>query len=475
MYCLKVDEIATVAKDVENEGINFSHLSTDLIDHICCEIESYMNKGISFTEAYSQVKLKFGIKGLRHIQQDTLMLIDKNYRIMKNSMKTIGVIALALMAFAALFKIMHWPFSGPMLVLSFFIISFVFFPALLYVMFRDVNQKQQAIIYIVAFISGLIFMSGVLFKIMHWPFAQLLFFPGLALITYLLIPLIIVMKLKKLQVNKSVFLTGMISLMIVLTGLIFKINHWGGAGVMLVAGAVFMIVVFLPMYYYLEVRKSENLRIDFLFGIVAITYFIVFTSLQSLPKDKDMMIDFNFQSKSYDLNSSILNDANKGILNQKKPDKAIQLANQADIIDSELEDIKLQVIQRQFNINRKEAIALSKKNIYIDDNENDVAFLLPKYNPNSPLPKLKNDFEDFNKIYILVVSDSLNNNVVVNQIFNTDKKFITNLNRMADWEEYCLMDFPPAVALNAISFWQYNISLAENKALSMLVNNSKIN
>ena len=257
MYLLKVDDIAKVTKDVENEGINYSHLSTDLVDHICCEIESYMNHGISFTEAYEQVKTKFNIKGLRHIQQDTLMLIDKNYRIMKNSMKTIGVVALAIMAFSALFKIMHWPFAGPMLVLSFFLITCVFFPALLYVMYRDVNQKQQAFLYIVSFMSGLVFMSGVLFKIMHWPFAQLLFFPGLALITYILIPLIIVTRIKKLKVNKTVFVTGLISLMVLLTGLILKINHWPGAGVMLVAGAVFLIVVFLPMYYYLEVRKSE--------------------------------------------------------------------------------------------------------------------------------------------------------------------------------------------------------------------------
>jgi hypothetical protein len=475
MYCLKVDEIATVAKDVENEGINFSHLKFDLVDHICCEIESYMNRGISFAEAYGQVRQKFGIKGLRHIQQDTLMLIDKNYRIMKNSMKTIGVVALAIMAFSALFKIMHWPFAGPMLVLSFFLITCVFYPALLYVMYRDVNQKQQAFLYIAAFISGFAFMSGVLFKIMHWPFAQLLFFPGLALITYILIPMIIVTRIRNLKVNKTVFLIGLISLMGLLTGLIFKINHWGGAGVLLVAGAIFLIVVFLPMYYYLEVRKSEKLRIDFLFGIVAITYFIVFTFLQSLPQGKDRMIDFNFQVKSYDLNSSVLNDANMGILAQNSPDKAVQLANKADLIHSELEDIKLQIIQRQFNVNKEEAIALLKKNVYIDDNENNVAFLLPEFNTNSPLPKLKKDFEDFNRIYILVMSDSLNHNVVVNQIFNTDKKFITSLNRLANWEEYCLMDFPPAAALNTLSFWQYNVRLAENKALSMLVNNPKTN
>ena len=113
MCLLTNEQVAIVTDDVKNEGINYSHLMIDLIDHVCCDVEERMNHGISFTQAYELVKKELGIRGLRHIQQDTLMLIDKNYRIMKNSMKAIGVISLALMAFGALFKIMHWPFAGP--------------------------------------------------------------------------------------------------------------------------------------------------------------------------------------------------------------------------------------------------------------------------------------------------------------------------------------------------------------------------
>ncbi len=113
MYLLTDEQVTIVTKDVENEGINYSHLMIDLVDHVCCDVEERMNQGISFSQAYEQVKKEFGIKGLRHIQKDTLMLIDKNYRIMKNSMKTIGVISLALMAFGALFKIMHCLLLAP--------------------------------------------------------------------------------------------------------------------------------------------------------------------------------------------------------------------------------------------------------------------------------------------------------------------------------------------------------------------------
>ena len=298
MYLLKFDDIAKVTKDVENEGINYSHLGADLVDHICCEIESYMYNGISFTEAYEQVKMKFNIKGLRHIQQDTLMLIDKNYRIMKNSMKTIGVLALALMAFGALFKIMHWPLAGIMLAISFVFLIFVFFPALLYVIYRDVNERKEAIIYIVGFIGGAMFCAGVLFKIMHWPFTNFLLFPGLALITYVLIPLIIILRFRKLKVNKSVFVIGLISLIIALTGLIFKIQHWPGALILLDLGGILMVLVFMPLFYVTEVKKSEIMRLDFIFGIIMITYFLTFTFLISLSVSSDLSYVFNSQVKS---------------------------------------------------------------------------------------------------------------------------------------------------------------------------------
>ncbi len=475
MYLLKVDEIAKVAKDVENEGINYSHLSTDLVDHICCEIEDYMNNGISFTEAYELVKKKFNIKGLRHIQQDTLMLIDKNYRIMKNSMKTFGVLALALMAFGAMFKIMHWPMAGLMLAISFVFLICVFFPALLYVIYRDVNEKKEAIIYIVAYISGSIFIAGVLFKIMHWPFTNFILFSGMALLTYVLIPLIIIMRISKMKTNKSVFLIGLISLIVMLTGLIFKIQHWPFAAILLDMGGILLVLLFIPSFYSSIVKKSEKLRLDFIFGIIMITYFLTFTFLISLSGGMDVNIVFNSQVKSYATNALYFAKENEELKNASNSTLTIELVNQADLINQQIEEIEIRIVQNYLTVNEAEALKIIRSTESIGEIQANVNFLLSENNPDSPLPQLKTDIERFNKLYSTIIKDSLKMNLSPNQIFDTEKGRLDDNKKPLSWEKSNFWNCTPAAAINKLSFWQYNIRLAENKALSTLVINPKSN
>ncbi|MFN8254239.1 MAG: hypothetical protein U0W24_01035 [Bacteroidales bacterium] len=469
MYCLDDNQLATVTRDVEKEGINFSHLSTDLVDHICCEIENYMYQGISFSESYDLVKKKFGIKGLRQIQQDTLLLIDKNYRIMKNSMKTIGTISLAVMAFGVLFKIMHWPYSGILLVFGFIILALLFLPALLYVMYRDVNQKKHLVVYIAANLGGIVFLAGVLFKIMHWPYAQFLFFPGLAMITYLLIPLIIYAQILNKKTNQTVLLTGLISLMVVLTGLLFKINHWPFSGHLLIIGSVFLVLVFLPLYYMLEISKSNTFRADFVFGIIAMAFFIIFTFLQSLPKDYGVFDQLAPTTNSYKESAAYLQKKNFSITEKTKNKILKSLSSQADLTCNKMEDIKVQIVMNYLNVPAKKAIDLLNSNSFYGGSENDVSFLLPEFNDQSSLIALKKEINQFKELYTILSKDSNGN-----QLFDTGRKFIPRLNKQADWEEYCLMEYQPDPAINAISLWQLNIRLAEYKAISEYLKSENI-
>jgi len=475
MCLLTEEQLAIVVSDVKNEGINYSHLSTDLIDHVCCDVELHMDQGISFELAYERVKGEFGIKGLRRIQQDTLMLIDKNYRIMKSSMKLTGALALALMAFGALFKVMHWPMAALMLLISFAFTTFVFFPALLYVMYKEVNKKKQAAVYLFAFVSGAAFITSVLIKILHWPGGNLLFFAGLGIMAYVLIPLIIITRIKKLKINKSVFLIGLISLMIFLTGMIFKIMQWPGASILLTLGGALLVIGFIPLFYVVEVRKSEKPRVDFLFGIIALTYFIVLSFLLNFVNSQAALIDFNYQDKSYRQSAYYLAQQNANLLNSFDVMRAVQLSKQADKVYDEIEEVKLMIIQSSYEVNKEDAIILNKTNDPILHKTISVNYLLPQYNSEMPLSNLKKEIKSFNKLYSTLFADSLEKKLVANELLIIKKRSVSDAGKLSTWENYYFADRPPATALNTLSFLQYNIRLAENKALLALVTNPKSN
>ena len=55
---LSLHHIDQICRDISRQEITFSHLLEDLIDHVCCDVEDEMRKGMSFTDAYQRVKQK---------------------------------------------------------------------------------------------------------------------------------------------------------------------------------------------------------------------------------------------------------------------------------------------------------------------------------------------------------------------------------------------------------------------------------
>ncbi len=80
---LSIAQTDYIIEQVKGEQISLSHLQDELIDHICCDIEMEMEQGLPFNEAYKRVQTRIGNRGLQKVQEDTLFLIDKNYKTSK--------------------------------------------------------------------------------------------------------------------------------------------------------------------------------------------------------------------------------------------------------------------------------------------------------------------------------------------------------------------------------------------------------
>ncbi len=289
--CLDQQQLQIVEEYVQEAGINYSHLEEDLVDHLCCDIESRMREGIPFHEAYKEVQHQAGYNTLSEIQRDTLFLIDKNYRMMKKSMKTLGIIALVVMALGSIAKIMHWPGASILLTLSFLVVGIIFYPAVLYVLYKEYYDKKKVYIPVLAFIGGLAFMWGVLFKIQHWPGAGILMTAG----EFLLIVLLAIIGLSTLsrqKKNRWVNVTGTIAAIGLATGLLFKIQHWPGAAVILMLSLILFFMVFIPGYTYKKFSKANFVDNRFIFIIFAVSMIAILTTLVSIRVSEDVLRDY---------------------------------------------------------------------------------------------------------------------------------------------------------------------------------------
>jgi hypothetical protein len=348
MYELSIKNINYLAGEVRNSGITYSHLLDDLIDHVCCDVEYEMKQGLPFERAYEKVRQKIGFDGLQQIQDDTLYLIDKNYRTMKKTMRIFGVLAPILMAFGGLFKIMHWPTAGILLVLGFFFMTCFFLPSAIYISYKEISHRTRKWTHIIGFFGVFLLAVSFLFKIMHWPGAGFALLGGAFFTSFVFIPLLLVHKLKEPGsiVPKYVYVIAFIGFIAQLVGFSFKIMHWPGAGILFFCGIILFVFIALPVYVFKRYKESNNIEGSFIYIILAVVWFIMPTTLISLNLEK-RILNANIETESI-LNHDIqLMQMHNRLLVKNLSGNAhvVKINKDANALFNDIQGIKVDVVK----------------------------------------------------------------------------------------------------------------------------------
>ena len=274
---LNLYHIDQIARDINREEISFSHLLEDLIDHVCCDVEYEMQKGMDFSEAYKKVKQKMGPHRLKEIQKETLYLVDTKYRNMKNLMKISGIAGTILFGFAAMFKIQHWPLAGVLMTLGALTLVFAFLPSALSVLWKETHNTKRLLLFISAFLSGACFISGTLFKIQHWPLAGSILTLGALFGILFFIPALLANRLNdsESKSKRGAYILGATGSMLYVAGLLFKIQHWPLAALFMVTGMILLVIIALPLYTWKTWKEESHISPKFIFLIAGFLLIII--------------------------------------------------------------------------------------------------------------------------------------------------------------------------------------------------------
>ena len=177
---LSEKEIRRLNREIEKQGLTYTELQQELLDHLCCDVEAEMEEGLEFVKALEKVRKEMGKDRIQQIQEETLLLINQKYRMMKKFMYILGMIAPAMLITGTIFKIQHWPGAGVLLMLSLFMLGAIYLPVFVMVKIRDTRKEGKKVnipMYIAGLIAGIIFIAGAMFKIQHWPGAGIMIMP----------------------------------------------------------------------------------------------------------------------------------------------------------------------------------------------------------------------------------------------------------------------------------------------------------
>jgi hypothetical protein len=190
MHKVTDEQIDFILDDIAKRGIETEDVRYNILDHVCCIIENEMPAGQDFFEFYRNTIARFYKDELREIEEETRELITfKYFYAMKRTLKITGAVTIILCLLGSLFKFMHWPGAGIMLVLSLGFFALVFIPLNIIMKFKDEKEKTNKLLITFGFILGMSMTMGMLFKIFHWPFANILMFGSLGIFALIYVPL----------------------------------------------------------------------------------------------------------------------------------------------------------------------------------------------------------------------------------------------------------------------------------------------
>ena len=226
MHKITEDEIDFILEDIIANGVVIEDLQYNLLDHICCIIENEKSDNEEFHEFYKKVVPRFFKKDLKEIQEETEVLLTfKNYFAMKNTLKITGIASAILTVLGAVLKTFHLPGAGVAIILGGLFFSLVFLPLMIVLKFKDEESKTDKWVFSIGFLLAILITVGIIFKLMHWPYANIMMFSGLTTFVFGYVPLYFLTRIRRPELRFNTIVNAV--LMMACGGMLYSLQDLG--------------------------------------------------------------------------------------------------------------------------------------------------------------------------------------------------------------------------------------------------------
>lgn len=178
---LSPEQEKIIEEYVDSQNLKIRTLRDDIIDHLCCVVESELDKDQSFQQLLDKAIVDLAPNGLIEIQHTTVFLLNsKRIIIMKKLMYLIGLIGSITLTAGVTFKLLRMPYGTEFFMAGCLILLLVFMPLLAIDRYKVALSKAISVRLkiILGFVAAGLTGFSVLFKLMHLMGADLLLMLG---------------------------------------------------------------------------------------------------------------------------------------------------------------------------------------------------------------------------------------------------------------------------------------------------------
>jgi hypothetical protein len=184
---------------------------------MCTIIENEMSENDDFHSFFYSILPRFFHDNLHEIEMETIQLIhQQKFKHMKKTLGYVLAFSTFLLVTGSLFKILHLPGAAMLIVSSLpLLIIGAVLTALISMKHQTIPKTQKTLTTLITLIVFL-FAFGGIFKVQHWPFANILMLLSVALLCLAYVPMYIVQQRKT---SSDTWLVGLNSFLFLLAGI----------------------------------------------------------------------------------------------------------------------------------------------------------------------------------------------------------------------------------------------------------------
>jgi hypothetical protein len=161
MACLTKEQIDFIRSDLKSRNVSRSFLFEEWFDHVCCDVETLLNRGMPFEDAYRKVAGESSDVEIRTAHRDVEQFLDHRYVGIKK------LLLFAFLVFAASWAINLKGAGNWIGLASFFVLAVVYLRISLDFLGKRFAHRINMLLSILSFLSFLGTLSGILLLFLY--------------------------------------------------------------------------------------------------------------------------------------------------------------------------------------------------------------------------------------------------------------------------------------------------------------------
>ncbi|MBN2669450.1 MAG: hypothetical protein JXR60_09485 [Bacteroidales bacterium] len=253
---------------------------------------------------------------------------------------------------------------------------------------------MKKFIYISGILAANLMFLGAIFKVMHWPGASILLVASVFTLSFIFLPAGLNTAYRKSQTQKykASYIVAYIVFSFVFIGSLFKIQHWPGASLLMLIGIPLPIVLFLPVYLFQTRKDKEYSMINFMGIMFGMTFVSVFSAMLSINNSASVLNNLEDQYQ-YQVRLVKYNYERPQILDSSDP-----IQEKANSICSKIKVLKDNILTASNNPSVSEQFKSELPNVLAAKDNVDIPARIVWFDKGSfPLTEIKNMLEELNQ------------------------------------------------------------------------------